>query len=461
MTENPFDQLHPESSEQYLITLLQPITTRILRDEALAAVDPDDFWSATFGGLWTAARQLRAADKQVTKRSLLGQLAETDASSGAVGLAERILTQATGMTPTAEDYGHAVTEVKRCGRLRKILEICDGIKQRAVTADDPAQALSIAHDMLAELDKTSEQSDVQHYGQLLDRFITDQESPDASLVIPTPWSEVNDALNGGIRGGRMYVIGARPGDGKSIAAHQIAQRAAELGFPALVFSAEMGADEVTGRMVANGAWVEQSDITRRTLDHQSWGRVNEYVERARHWPISVVDKSNLTPGYIKAVCRNEKRRRGIAVVVLDYLQLVGGDGRGQMREQEVSAISRQIKQLSRELDVAFIVAAQLNRENVRHNRRPIMADLRESGGIEADADVVLLHSRPVVEDGPRKGELSFVLLMDIVKNRHGRIGPIELDWRPAFATIGLPTRQANVVPIRRRDADEWPAVPSP
>jgi replicative DNA helicase len=436
MSGNPFDQLNPESSEHYLVSLLQPITTRVLRDEALSTVDPDEFWSGAYAGLWSAARRLHAADKTINRRSLIGALTETGATPGALDVANRILTKMAGLVPPAEDFGQAVAEVRRCGQLRLLLEACDGIKQQAVTAEDPAQALSIAYDLLAKLDQGGDQSDVVRYSSLLDGFIEEQNSPDMAVVIPTPWIEVNRALNGGIRGGRMYVVGARPGDGKSIAAHQIAQGAAELGYPALVFSAEMGASEVTGRMVANGALVEQDHIISRTLNRDSWRRVNEYIDRARHWSISVVDKSNLTMSYIKAVCRNEKRRNNTAVVVLDYLQLVGGDSRGQMREQEVSAISRQVKQLSRELDVAFIVAAQLNRENVRHNRKPIMADLRESGGIEADADVVMLHSRPLVEDGPRKGEPGLRLLVDIVKNRHGRVGPIELDWRPHYATIG-------------------------
>lgn len=448
MNENPYDQLHPESAEQYLIALLQPVTTRMLRDEALTAVDPEDFWSATLGGVWGAARSLKAADKQITRRSLVARLTADGELSGTIDVADRLLTKCSGFTPPAAEFSQAVAEVRRCGRLRRLLETCDAIKQQALTADDQAQALSIAYDLLGKLDQAGEQVDVVRYADLLEQFVADQQSPDTAVVIPTPWIEVNEALNGGIRGGRMYVIGARPGDGKSISAHQIAQHAAALGYPSLVFSAEMGADEVTGRMVASGALVEQDDIIRRRLDTQSWRRVDEYLDRARSWPISVVDKSNLTPAYIKAVCRNEQRRKGLSVVVLDYLQLVGGDSRGQMREQEVSAISRQIKQLSRELGVAFVVAAQLNRENVRHNRKPAMADLRESGGIEADADVVMLHSRPLQPEGPRKGEPGWTLLMDIVKNRHGRVGPIELDWRPAYATIGSAPQQETVAARR-------------
>lgn len=450
---HPVDLINPQDSERYLISLLQPVTVRMLRDEALTNVDPGAFASAAFAGLWEAARQVRDADKPINRRSILAQLAKTGSSPGALDVAGRILEHVAGVVPVPDEYTYAVNEVVRCGQIRRLLEACDGIKQRAVSAEDPAQALSIAYEMLAELDRPEARAaDVQGYAGLLEEFVQEQSNPDQALTIPTPWLEVNNALNGGIRAGRMYVFGARPGDGKSIAAHQVAQRAAELGYPALVFSAEMGALEVTERMVTAGALVEKSDVDRRSLNEHSWQRVREYIDRARDFPISIVDKSNLTIPYIKAVCRGEKRRNGTAVVVLDYLQLVGGEGRGHQREQEVAAISRSIKQLSRELDMAFIVAAQLNRENVRHNRRPVMADLRESGGIEADADVVILNSRPLIEEGDRKGEPGWTLLMDVVKNRHGRLGPIELDWWANYATIGAPGQQDNVIPIRPRGA---------
>lgn len=448
----PVDLINPEESERYLVSLLQPVTTRVLRDEALTAVDPESFASAAFAGLWEAARQVRDAEKPVNRRSILGQLAKTGSSPGALDVAGRILEHVAGVVPRADEFTFAVNEVNRCGQIRRLLEACDGIKQRAISAEDPSQALSMAYEMLSGLERNEDRGDVQHYAGLLEEFVKEQSSPDSSLVIPTPWLDVNEALNGGIRAGRMYVFGARPGDGKSIAAHQVAQRAAELGHASLVFSAEMGALEVTERMVTAGALVEKSDVDRRSLDDYSWKKVREYIERARAFPISIVDKSNLTIPYIKAVCRGEKRRNNTSLVVLDYLQLVGGDGRGHQREQEVAAISRSIKQLSRELDMAFVVAAQLNRENVRHNRRPVMADLRESGGIEADADVVILNSRPLIEEGERKGEPGWTLLMDIVKNRHGRLGPVELDWRANYATIGAAGQQDNVIPIRRQGA---------
>ncbi|ATE56162.1 MULTISPECIES: DnaB-like helicase C-terminal domain-containing protein [Actinosynnema] len=443
------DPLGAFDAELYLIGLLQPVTMRTLRDEALSAVDPRWFADPMFGAVWAAARALRDDEQPISARTLLGHLRDVDTSPNSVARAERLLSRYAGYTPPAAEYPHHVAAVVRCGRLRELVAVCDAIKAEAVAAEDPAQALGAAYDRLAALDSDAEETtDVQRYGDLLDKFVEEQRNPSAALVIPTPWIALNDVLNGGLRAGRVYVIGARPGDGKSISAHQMAHRAAELGHPAVVFSAEMGAGEVTDRMVSSGALVEQSHITRRRLDQGAWSQVNSYVDRARHYPLSVVDRPNLTVSYIKAVCRNEKRRKGLDVVVIDYLQLVGSEHRGARREEEVAAISRQLKQLSRELGVAVIIAAQLNRESVRNNRRPVAADLRESGGIEADADVVILHSRPVIEEGDLKGEPGWTVLFDLVKNRIGRAALVELDWRAHYATIGSPQQQARLAAVR-------------
>jgi replicative DNA helicase len=452
------DPLRPIDAESYLVNLLTPITRRALRDEALTRVDPGHFSDPMFEALWNAARALRDADTPISARTLIGRLKDDLPSRSAephnsVQRAQRFLDRNAGVIPEVAEFPHAIQTVIRCGKVRGLLVTLDQIKQLAVDADDPSQALGTAFEMLGKLDSHTASADanVHEYADLLDQFIEAQNSPDTALVIPTPWPDLNDLLLGGLRAGRMYVVGGRPGDGKSISALQIAQHAAQLGHHALVFSAEMGAAEVTDRMVSAGAVVEQSQITRRGLDRDGWRRVNEYTERARSFPITVVDKPKLTMPYIKAVAREAKRRHGTSVVAVDYLQLVGSDSRGQQREQEVSEISRSIKQLSRELDVAVVVAAQLNRENVRHNRRPGAADLRESGGIEADADVIILHWRPPIEEGDRKGEPSLVVQLDVAKNRIGRTGWVELEWRAHYATIGDVFRQSNVVEFRPRE----------
>lgn len=434
------DPLHPEAEETYLASLLFPVTARILLAEALTLVAPDDFWNPHVASLWTAARKLHLADRPVTKRAILA----------AVGNAavDRIVEQLPPAPPPAAEFPNAVAAVRRCGQMRRLVEATDRIRQRAQIAEDFPQALGWAMEEITKLDvrEDATDSEVRSIQALLTEFVTEQKSPAPRRLFRTPWAELNDELIG-LFGGRMYVIGARPGDGKSIAAHQIGEHAAAQGHPAIVFSAEMGADEVTGRVVSAGAQVEIRDINRRELDHDSWRRVNEYVDRAQDYPLFIVDKSDLSIPYIRSVCRNQKRRTGLDVIVIDYLQLLTAD-RSQSREQQVAQISRQLKILARELDASVVVPAQLNRETVRRGK-PSIADLRESGGIEADADVVMLLSRQRFPDGHElAGQYNGMLTIDVAKNRHGKQGSIELPWRAHYSTIGNPERSQRFEPER-------------
>lgn len=419
------DQLNPAESEDYLASLLLSISQRILRDEALDLVAPSDFWSAHHANLWVAAKKLRDADERVTRRSLLGLL------DGGPAAVERILDRLP-TAPAPNEFPAAVADVRRCGQLRRILAAAQRIQQRTLTAEDPSIALSQAHDELRKLD-TSEHSKgkARDYRDLLAEFREAmQQRGDGFTVIPTPWPEVDDRIAGGLHGGRMYVVGARPGQGKSIVAHQVVEYAAELGHPAMVFSAEMGSLEVVGRMVANGAEIELSEISRRHLTDYSWGRFDEYHARATDYPIVIDDKPDLTLGYIRAECRAQKRRTGLSVVAVDYLQLIKPE-RNVPREQQVAEISRGLKQLSRELNAAVVVPAQLNRR-ADERTAPSLADLRESGAIEADADVVMLLARKLDD----KGKPSPYLTVHIGKNRHGRIGDLDLTWRGHHSRLG-------------------------
>ena len=426
----PRDPLNPEQAERYLLSLLLSITLQDLRDDALTAVDPEDFWSGHHGQLWAAARSLRDSGAPITKRALLAE--------AGTATTRRILDRLVDALPRPADYAGHVAEVRHCGQTRRLLVTLDRIRQRALLAEDHAQALSWAHDELAALDAgTAAAPEVLDMTALLDEFLADLDSDTPRRVFATPWPEVNAEIAGGLHGGRFYVIGARPGEGKSIAAHNLAEFAAAAGHSALVFSMEMGHLEVTGRVVASGARVELRDIVTRDLSPWARQQIAEYADRARSYRLAVVDKADVTMPYIKQVCRNHKRRKGLDVVVVDYLQLVHGEGSQRSREQQVAAISRQLKVLSRELDVAVVVPAQLNRDLTRRaDARPQKSDLRESGGIEADADVVMLLARGVETDGDRKGEFNGLLNIYIDKNRHGRECHVQLPWRAHYATIG-------------------------
>jgi replicative DNA helicase len=420
-----FAILQHQTEERYLVSLLLAATASTLREEALSVIDPEDFGDARFGAVWAAARRLREGNRAISHRTLV-------AESGGPG-DDQLLSQIAGEIPQPGQFPHALNSVRRAGKLRRLVEAGIRIQQRAIAAEDFSQAYGWAIDELNALQKVEDSSDTSSYADLLDDFAIAMKSRENYSIIATPWGEVNEMIAGGLHGGRLYIVGARPGEGKSIVAHNLAEHSAAHGSPALVFSVEMGKLEVTGRMVASGAVIEQKEISRRELETHSWDRFHRYAEKARGYPLYINDRPDLSLGYIKAEARAQKRKTGLKVIAVDYLQLLKSD-RSLPREQQVSHISRSLKELSRELDVAVVVPAQLNRNAVNRDK-PSLADLRESGGIEADADVVMLLARQYHSDGPMKGSPIGTVMVDIAKNRHGRIGSVELDFRAHYSRI--------------------------
>lgn len=422
------ENLNPEAEERYLMTLLVSSTARSLREDALAQIDPEDFHSAHYGGIWATAQKLHINNKKIDKRSLV---ANAEAPPQSV---EMLLVKFLGEVITPSDYPSVVREVKRCGKLRRLFEATQRTVQRMFAAEDYSQALSWAYDELNALDNQEAASDTKSYAHLLDEFANSLGKPDTQKVIPTPWQDVNNLVAGGLRGGRLYIVGARPGEGKSIIGHGLAEKAAGDGHPVMVFSAEMGGLEVAGRMIANGATIEMDEVTRRRLSKQSYQRYVEYAQTAAGFPLYVNERAELTLSYIRSECRAVKRRAGLDVVVVDYLQLLKPES-GQSREQQVAGISRGLKVLSRELDVAVVVPAQLNRKSTERDK-PSMADLRESGSIEADADMVMLLSRQYGTEGEMAGKPTGMVLIDVTKNRFGRLADFTLPFRGHYSRIG-------------------------
>jgi replicative DNA helicase len=245
-------------------------------------------------------------------------------------------------------------------------------------------------------------------------------------MIPTPWWEVNSWLNGGLAKGRLVTIGGRPSVGKSLGGLNIAAFAAENGHPAIFFSLEMSRQEVTNRILACGTDVEMSDLIRRKLEREELDRISDYANRFNDMPLWVDDREKVTVEQIAARCRTFPN---LEVAVVDYLQLVTASDSRVSREQQVAHISRSLKIMARGLDIAVVVAAQLNRGPVKDGkpRDPTIADLRESGAVEQDSDQVLLLHRPDDDEA--------AVRLICGKNRVGRTGSVDLHFEGRFARL--------------------------
>lgn len=278
---------------------------------------------------------------------------------------------------------------------------------------------------------------------------------DTPIAMPTGIPALDRMLTGGLRGGKVYVLAARPSVGKTSLSAQIAQRRAKDGDPVLFLTQEMPNDEVVDRAVSHEGRIDYGRVMTGKFDNDDWGRMCESVETLSRVPFYVDDQGGLTLHDIRTKARSVK---GLRCLVIDYLQLCSGSGKsGANRNTEIEEISRGIKALAKELDIAVLLLSQLNRKvEERQDKEPTLADLRDSGSIEQDADAVIFlwPVRDLSHDGAHK-----LVGCAIAKNRSGQRGRFGLDfqgahqrwhesmedvsYRPAQAERRAPARRAH------------------
>lgn len=247
-------------------------------------------------------------------------------------------------------------------------------------------------------------------------------------VIPTGLRDLDDILNGGLRSGKVYVIAARPSMGKTALALTIADHVAtNVGKPAGVLSMEMPKDEVQDRRMSMRSHVPYHKILcPQRMNDTEWRQITDVAELLSKVPMYVSDQTALTINQVRTKARALKRRNGLAVLVVDYIGLMEGSDRRANRATQLGEVSRGIKALAKELDIAILLLAQLNREvEKRPGMRPILADLRECGDIEQDADVVLFVHRPYHVKPDLNPEWTHYAELIMAKHRGGACGLLD------------------------------------
>lgn len=293
--------------------------------------------------------------------------------------------------------------------------------------DEIPDALETARRFLDEVDDQQEDHSLA-FRDLYDVWTTEQ--ADDRPAIESPWFSLNDKLNGGFQRQRLYVFGARPGCGKTIALTEIALYAAKLHHRSMFFSLELSKADLMGRVLACGAHADYAEITRKRLSADTQAKVSRWAAASADLQFTVDDTPGLSIEEITQRARVEKQRRGVDLVAIDYLQLVQASKGGDSRVQQVDHIATAARAIARNLDAVVIVAAQLNR-NIETNgspRLPNKSDFRESGGIEQTADAAFILSRPPDDNGEEATQLPLMNL-SIVKNRTGTEGVIQLAER--------------------------------
>lgn len=334
---------------------------------------------------------------------------------------------------TATVAPHFANIVKGLASLRRIADVGSTLITNSQTSgwDNADQAIDDARATLDQVAASATGIRVRTFADALKDAVYVWSNPQERGT-PTGWVDLDWKMNGGWHPGQITIIGARPAVGKSMVAGSaaVANATTGVGF----FSLEMRELEVVSRISSAAQNIQLKNLNKGELSESDWDKVATLAGRSVEWPLYVEDNSMLSMAQIRAHVRTWKRRGPLKVVVIDYLQLVRPADRSDSRERQVSRIAEDCKHLAKEFDIHVIALAQVNRQNTqRQDPRPTMSDLRESGGIEAFADnIILLH-----RDDNSEGEIEFI----IAKNRHGETGTINLAWRPHYSSVSSMARE--------------------
>ncbi len=364
----------------------------------------------------------------------------------------------TGIVPTAANAGYYAEIVGEKALLRRLVEAGTRIAQMGF--DGQGEASELVNNAQAEIYSVSGGKASEDYVPLeiaLEAAVEEIEAAEATsgglTGVPTGFREL-DALTNGLHPGQLIIIAARPALGKSTLALDICRSAAiSAGKSTVFFSLEMGRAEIAMRLLSAETAVPLQAMRSGSLDSSNWRRLAATRARVNDAPFFIDDSPNMTLVEIRAKCRRLKQQHDLQLVVIDYLQLMTSGKRVESRQQEVSEFSRALKLLAKELQVPVIALSQLNRgPEQRVDKKPAISDLRESGSLEQDADmVILLHREGAYDkDSERKGEADFI----IAKQRNGPTGTVVVAFQGHFSRF-IDTARVNV---HRQEAPVEPDV---
>ncbi len=367
-----------------------------------------------------------AVTDELTKTGLLGR----------AGGAEYLHTL-TGLVPTAANAGYYASIVAEKAVLRRLVEAGTRIVQMGYASE--GEVTDLVNNAQAEIYGVTggiEGDDYIPLVEAIDTAVGEIElarGRDGQLAgVPTGFSEL-DALTNGLHGGQLIIVGARPAMGKSTLALDFARTAAvHHKLPTIFFSLEMGRSEIATRLLSAESGIPMHVLRKGNMDERDWTRLASVRGDIGDAPLFIDDSPNMTLVEIRAKCRKLSQRVGLKMVVVDYLQLMTSGKKVESRQQEVSEFSRALKLLAKELGVPIVALAQLNRgPEQRADKKPALSDLRESGSLEQDADIViLLHREAAYErDHPRAGEADLI----VAKHRNGATDEIAVAFQGMYS----------------------------
>ncbi|MDQ6616612.1 MAG: replicative DNA helicase [Actinomycetota bacterium] len=419
----------------------------LLSTDAIAAgvegCSADDFYKPAHGHVFATICCLYGQGEPADPVTVADELRRAGLLDAIGGPASLISLQAN--TPATTNAARYAKIVEEHALLRRLIGVAGEVAEIGYSVpEDVGQALDTAENMIFQVAERRVADTLRPIPELLSEVLDLIESRfqrgETVTGVPTGFLDLDEKL-AGLQPSTLIMLGARPSQGKTALALNIAAHAAiEQQVPVLYFSLEMSHSELTQRLLCSEARIDSTRIRNGRLQESDWPKISHTVGRLGESPLYIDDNPNLTIMEIRAKARRLRSRLGsLGLIVVDYLQLMSGRRSAENRQVEVSEISRGLKILARELDVPVLALSQLSRNlEMRANKRPQLSDLRESGSLEQDSDVVLfLHREETYDPKPENHGIADLI---IAKSRNGPTCDLTLGWLAPYARYATVAR---------------------
>lgn len=430
-----FDRAVPFSSEAEMSVLGSMYLDKDCIPDVMSRVKPEDFYIERNKKLFETLTELYTLGKPVDLITIEEQLRLRGDLDKVGGI--QFVVDTVNAVPSAESVVFYADIVKDKSVLRRLIKLSSEIENICYRGDEETDnILAKAQQGIIDITQNRASDGLVHIGRYLNASVEMldnlSKSDDAVTGVPTGFVDV-DKKTSGFHAAELVLIAGRPGMGKSSFALNIAQNAAvKYGKKVAIFSLEMPGIQISNRLLSSTAKISSERIKKGNLRDEDWGKLASATEVLTRSGIYIDDTSSVDVAKVSARCRKLMLEKGLDMVVIDYLQLMNGSGR-ENRQNEIAAISRGLKILANDLNIPVIALSQLSRSSDKEKREPILSDLRDSGAIEQDADIVIfLHREGYYKEDaeePNKTKCNFA------KYRNGEPGYVELTWLGEYTSF--------------------------
>ena len=426
--------------------------TKYAMQKAIESVSPEDFYDEKNKKIFTSIIELADESTPLDLTTLTAKLQKKNELKEVGGV--EYLTEVVNFVPTASNIDYYINIVQESSILRRLITTAEEIASDGYNTDETVnEILDNSEKKILDIVKNRKSTEFRNIKDVLQKteanleFLAENKNEITGLA--TGLYDF-DRVTTGLHPGELIIIAARPAMGKTAFALNIAANAAKIQDKAVaVFNLEMPAEQLATRIISSLGQIDGYKLRTGKLLNEDWKRVNEAMSQLSGTNLMIDDTAGITIGEIRAKCRRlASSEQGLSLIVIDYLQLIsGGKNYGVNRQQEVSDISRSLKTLALELNVPIIALSQLSRSvETREDKRPIMSDLRESGSIEQDADIVaFLYRDDYYNKEARTEDNNSISELIIGKHRNGSTATIELLFKKNTSTF---------LSLRREDKKE-------